>query len=56
MSSRDVSARLRQAVWHGSIPLEIRLDKGDCRTYDDSDPYLVSGPTNHGRGLHPSMP
>lgn len=42
MGSRDVTARLRQAVWNGSIPLEIRLHKGDCRTYDDSDPYLVS--------------
>ncbi len=41
MSSRDVTSRLRESVWNGSIPLEIRLHKGDCRTYDDSDPYLV---------------
>jgi autophagy-related protein 5 len=41
MSSGDVTKRLRQSTWHGSIPLEIRLHKGDCRTYDESDPYLV---------------
>ncbi|KAF2710503.1 autophagy protein 5 [Pleomassaria siparia CBS 279.74] len=43
-SSRDVTSRLRQNVWNGSIPLEICLDKGDCRTYDDSDPYLIQFP------------
>lgn len=41
-SSGDITTRLRQAVWRGSIPLELRLDKHDCRTYDDSEPYLVS--------------
>ena len=41
MSSRDVAGKLRQSTWDGSIPLEIRLHKGDCRTYDESDPYLV---------------
>jgi hypothetical protein len=41
MSSRDVTNRLRERVWNGSIPLEIRLQKEDCRTYHDSDPYLV---------------
>jgi hypothetical protein len=40
-SSRDVTSRLRERVWNGSIALEIRLHKGDCRTYDDSDSYLV---------------
>ncbi|KAH8731422.1 autophagy protein 5 [Phaeosphaeriaceae sp. PMI808] len=44
MSSRDVTSRLRQSVWTGSIPLEIRLHKGDCRTYDESDPYLIQFP------------
>ncbi|KAF2876857.1 autophagy protein 5 [Massariosphaeria phaeospora] len=42
--SRDVASRLRQTVWNGSVPLEIRLHKGDCRTYDDSDPYLIQFP------------
>ncbi|KAH7073031.1 autophagy protein 5 [Paraphoma chrysanthemicola] len=44
MSYRDVTSRLRERVWNGSIPLEIRLHKGDCRTYDDSDPYLIQFP------------
>ncbi|KAF2737864.1 autophagy protein 5 [Polyplosphaeria fusca] len=43
-SPRDVSSRLRQNVWNGSIPLEIRLHKGDCRTYDSSEPYLIQFP------------
>lgn len=43
MGSRDATGRLRQSTWDGSIPLEIRLHKGDCRTYDASDPYLVRG-------------
>jgi len=46
MSSRDVTSRLRERVWNGSIPLQIRLSKEDCRTYDDSDPYLVSIPNS----------
>jgi autophagy-related protein 5 len=40
-AARDVTSRLRQTVWNGSVPLEIRLHKGDCRTYNTSDPYLV---------------
>ncbi|KAF2645447.1 autophagy protein-like protein 5 [Massarina eburnea CBS 473.64] len=44
MSSRDVTSRVRQSVWNGSIPLEIRLHKTDCRTYNDSDPYLIQFP------------
>ncbi|GME32655.1 2-nitropropane dioxygenase NPD [Neofusicoccum parvum] len=39
-SQRDLSA-LQQQIWAGSIPLEIRLASTECRTYDDSDPYLV---------------
>lgn len=42
---RDVGGKLRQTVWDGSIPLEIRLHKGDCITYDESEPYLVSNPS-----------
>ncbi|RAR15952.1 autophagy protein 5 [Stemphylium lycopersici] len=44
MASRDVTGRLRQSTWNGSIPLEIRLHKGDCRTYDESEPYLIQFP------------
>lgn len=32
---------LQKLVWDGSIALEIHLAKSDCRTYDQSDPYLV---------------
>ncbi|PVI01338.1 APG5-domain-containing protein [Periconia macrospinosa] len=44
MSSRDVTSRVRQQVWNGSIPLEIHLHKTDCRTYDKSEPYLIQFP------------
>ncbi|KAJ4987190.1 autophagy protein Apg5 [Stagonosporopsis vannaccii] len=44
MSSRDVTSRLRESVWNGSIPLEVRLHNGDCRTYDDSVPYMIQFP------------
>ncbi|KAF2474867.1 autophagy protein 5 [Lindgomyces ingoldianus] len=52
-SSRDLSSRLRQNVWDGTIPLEIRLHSGDCRTYDDSDPYLIQFPRLSYLGLLP---
>ena len=38
------SAELQKKIWTGSIPLEIRLAASDCRTYDESDPYLVQIP------------
>ncbi|CAI6341861.1 unnamed protein product [Periconia digitata] len=45
MASHDsITSRVRQQTWKGSIPLEIRLHKSDCRTYDDSDPYLIQFP------------
>ncbi|KAK5173382.1 Autophagy protein 5 [Saxophila tyrrhenica] len=37
-------ADLQKRVWTGSIPLEIRLAASDCRTYDESEPYLVQCP------------
>ena len=33
---------MEDAVWEGSIPLEIRLSPSECRTFDQADPYLVS--------------
>ncbi|KAF9629930.1 2-nitropropane dioxygenase NPD [Lasiodiplodia theobromae] len=42
-SQRDLSA-LQKQIWSGSIPLEIRLASTECRTYDDSDPYLIQVP------------
>lgn len=43
-AARDVSSRLRRNTWNGSIPLEIRLHKGDCRTYDEGHGYLIQFP------------
>ncbi|KAL0257881.1 Autophagy protein 5 [Diplodia seriata] len=42
-SQRHLSA-LQKQLWSGSIPLEIRLASTECRTYDDSDPYLIQAP------------
>ena len=35
---------LQRRIWNGSIPLEIQLSPSDCRTYDESDTYLVQLP------------
>lgn len=32
---------LRSRIWQGSIPLQIALSPLDCRTYEDSIPYMV---------------
>ncbi|CAD0039115.1 unnamed protein product [Aureobasidium pullulans] len=34
-------AKIQKKVWDGSLPLEIRLANADCRTYDETDPYLA---------------
>lgn len=33
---------VQRAVWAGSVPLEIRLDAGESRTFDETESYLVS--------------
>lgn len=35
---------LQSKIWDGSLSLEIRLASSDCRTYDESDPYLIQYP------------
>ncbi|KAH8700291.1 putative autophagy protein Apg5 [Talaromyces proteolyticus] len=35
---------IQERVWQGKLPLEIVLDPSECRTYDQSDPYLLSYP------------
>lgn len=35
---------LQSKVWSGSLPLEIKLAAADCRTYDESETYLVQLP------------
>ncbi|KAK8168017.1 autophagy protein Apg5-domain-containing protein [Phyllosticta citrichinensis] len=42
-SQRDVTAVQKQ-IWNGSIPLQISLASTDCRTFDESDPYLIQVP------------
>ncbi|KAF2142227.1 uncharacterized protein K452DRAFT_28495 [Aplosporella prunicola CBS 121167] len=42
-SARDLS-RVQNQVWHGSVPLEIRLAPAECRTYTESDAYLIQVP------------
>lgn len=37
-------ADLQRQIWNGSIPLEIRLAASDCRTYNESEAYLVQPP------------
>ncbi|WPH01156.1 Hypothetical protein R9X50_00399100 [Acrodontium crateriforme] len=37
-------SNLQSKVWNGSISLEIRLAASDCRTYNESEPYLVQYP------------
>lgn len=44
MPSASRLAELQKKIWSGSIPLEIRLAASDCRSYDESDPYLVQVP------------
>ncbi|GAB1737662.1 hypothetical protein NU219Hw_g2076t1 [Hortaea werneckii] len=43
-TSSAATTSLQQKIWHGSLPLEIRLAAADCRTYDQSDPYLIQYP------------
>lgn len=42
MTFQPESTRLQDAIWDGSVPLDIRLSPQECRVYDKSDPYLVS--------------
>lgn len=32
----------QQKVWEGCVPLEIRLASSECKTYDQSESYLVN--------------
>ncbi|EEA21833.1 hypothetical protein EYB25_006922 [Talaromyces marneffei] len=35
---------IQEKVWAGKLPLEIVLAPSECRTYDQSDPYLILYP------------
>ena len=43
LSSTNAST-LQSKIWNGSLALQIRLAASDCRTYDESEPYLVQYP------------
>ncbi|KAI5206479.1 putative autophagy protein Apg5 [Aureobasidium subglaciale] len=43
-TSSSVIAKIQKKVWDGNLPLEIRLASADCRTYDETDPYLINLP------------
>ncbi|MCJ1261156.1 autophagy protein 5 [Lobaria immixta] len=44
MASSKKAQSLRDAIWNGSLPLEIRLSPAECRVYDQADPYLIQHP------------
>ncbi|KAH0542235.1 autophagy protein 5 [Glutinoglossum americanum] len=35
---------IQKKIWEGSLPLEIRLSPSECRSFDQSDLYLVHYP------------
>ncbi|KAM0721734.1 hypothetical protein Q7P37_002659 [Cladosporium fusiforme] len=45
MPSNPVAlSALQRRIWDGRLPLEIRLAPTDCRTYANSEPYLIQFP------------
>ncbi|CZT18049.1 related to Autophagy protein 5 [Ramularia collo-cygni] len=43
IASKNVTS-LQSKIWSGSLPLEIKLAAPDCRSYDESETYLVQRP------------
>jgi autophagy-related protein 5 len=43
-STPTALSALQRRVWDGCLPLEIRLAPADCRSYADSEPYLIQYP------------
>jgi hypothetical protein len=48
MANEPSLTTIQQRIWDGKLPLEVALDPAECRTFDDSDPYLVSVSLNGG--------
>ncbi|KAL8810911.1 MAG: hypothetical protein Q9223_001975 [Gallowayella weberi] len=44
MASQRQLFNLRDAIWNGSVPLDIRLSPQECRVYDKADPFLIQYP------------
>ncbi|KAL8939253.1 MAG: hypothetical protein Q9216_003455 [Gyalolechia sp. 2 TL-2023] len=43
-SQQQRSVSLQDAIWNGSVPLDIRLSPSECRVYDEADSYLIQYP------------
>lgn len=41
MTSQGLNS-LQDAIWKGSVPLDIRLSPQECRIFDKANPFLVS--------------
>jgi hypothetical protein len=41
MSTTQAVQTLQEAVWKGSLPLQINLSPADSRVYNETDPYYV---------------
>ena len=41
MTTTKDAQNLQSSVWHGSLPIQIRLSPSECRVYDQADPYFV---------------
>ncbi|PYH90848.1 autophagy protein Apg5 [Aspergillus ellipticus CBS 707.79] len=44
MDSKATWGSIQKAVWDGRLPLQITLAPSESRTYDQTDPYLISYP------------
>ncbi|PWY91261.1 autophagy protein Apg5 [Aspergillus heteromorphus CBS 117.55] len=44
MDSKATLGSIQKAVWDGKLPLQITLAPAESRTYDETDPYLISYP------------
>ncbi|KAL8729487.1 MAG: hypothetical protein Q9166_004735 [cf. Caloplaca sp. 2 TL-2023] len=44
MTTRQQSISLQDAIWNGSVPLDIRLSPQECRVYNKAEPYLIQYP------------
>ncbi|KAF8470885.1 autophagy protein Apg5-domain-containing protein [Kalaharituber pfeilii] len=44
MSLGEPPASIRRAVWEGSIPVQILLDPGESRVFDNADPFYIQLP------------
>jgi autophagy-related protein 5 len=41
MSTPGNLRQSQREIWEGCVPVEIRLAGSECKTYDQSEPYLA---------------